>query len=82
MGRIAFIVLAVIVVLIWFKLKIRDGERNDEAGRRPDRKKRAVEHMVACSHCGVHVPGPEAVFDARGRAFCSGAHADARPGRT
>ena len=56
MGRIAFIVLAVIVVLIWFKLKIRDGERNDEAGRRPDRKKRAVEHMVACSHCGVHVP--------------------------
>lgn len=30
--------------------------------------------MVACAHCGVHLPRGEAVFSPDGRVFCSAAH--------
>lgn len=35
--------------------------------------------MVACAHCSVHLPQPEALFDAAGRPFCSEAHRLAGP---
>jgi uncharacterized protein len=34
----------------------------------------AVQAMLACAHCGVHLPKTEAQFDALGRPFCSEAH--------
>lgn len=36
----------------------------------------AVERMVECAHCGLHVPESEAVMDG-GRAFCGEAHRQA-----
>ena len=35
--------------------------------------------MLACVHCGVHVPSTETVSDAAGRPFCSEAHRLAGP---
>ncbi len=35
--------------------------------------------MVACSHCGLHLPRADAVADAQGRLFCEDAHRLAGP---
>ena len=35
--------------------------------------------MLACVHCGVHLPQAEALQDAAGRPFCSEAHRLAGP---
>ena len=35
--------------------------------------------MIACVHCGVHLPLPEALMDPAGRPFCSEAHRLAGP---
>ncbi len=35
-----------------------------------------LDTMVACAHCGVHLPAAEAVTDAQGHPFCSTAHRD------
>jgi uncharacterized protein len=46
------------------------GRANDAAQAAP---------MLACSHCGLHLPKTEAVFDAEGRPFCGEAHRLAGP---
>lgn len=38
-----------------------------------------VEDMVACAHCGVHLPASEACQDTAGQPYCSAAHRDAGP---
>jgi uncharacterized protein len=40
---------------------------------------KAPQAMLACAHCGVHLPQAEAVHDAAGVAFCSEAHRLAGP---
>jgi uncharacterized protein len=35
--------------------------------------------MLACAHCGVHLPRDEALRDGVGRAYCSEAHRLAGP---
>lgn len=35
--------------------------------------------MLACTHCQVHLPESDALFDASGRPFCSEAHRLAGP---
>jgi uncharacterized protein len=37
------------------------------------------ETMLACAHCGVHLPRAEAYSDATGRRYCSEAHRLAGP---
>lgn len=37
-----------------------------------------IEAIVACAHCGVHVPVSQSI-DAAGRAFCCAEHRDAGP---
>jgi uncharacterized protein len=34
----------------------------------------APQAILACAHCGVHLPKTEVQFDALGRPFCSEAH--------
>ncbi len=45
-------------------------------GGRPRQDGPAVEDMVRCVQCGVHVPRSEAIL-ASGNFFCSAAHRDA-----
>jgi uncharacterized protein len=35
--------------------------------------------MVNCAHCGVHLPGSEALVNAQGQRFCNEAHRLAGP---
>lgn len=35
--------------------------------------------MLACAHCGVHLPRDDALLDAGGRAYCGDAHRLAGP---
>lgn len=39
---------------------------------------RAPRQMVACGHCGVHLPADEAVYDAQ-VPYCSAAHRQVGP---
>lgn len=38
--------------------------------------------MARCAHCGLHLPAPDAVQDAQGRAYCTPAHRDQGPAST
>lgn len=33
-----------------------------------------TENMLACAHCGVHLPASEALRDAAGHPYCCAAH--------
>ena len=55
--------------LVFKALRRRDG--NDRRADRAD--PRAPERMVACAHCGVHLPESEAIAD-DGRHYCCAAH--------
>lgn len=53
----------------------RDAPGTDKPAQ-PD-PQASPERMVACAHCGVHLPASESVSDSAGRAFCSAAHLEA-----
>ena len=69
------LILVVIAIVGWFLLRART-----RAGA--DVRKHAAEttsqQVVACRHCGVHLPRAEAVADLSG-VFCSEAHRLAGP---
>lgn len=46
------------------------------AGREP-----GATAMVACAHCGVHLPRPDASYDAEGQPYCGEPHRMAGPRR-
>ena len=72
------ILLALVVGLVAWLLRGRRVE-----GSAPPRAsgQRAQEPapMVACAHCGVHLPRPDATFDGEGRSYCGEAHRVAGP---
>jgi uncharacterized protein len=55
----------------------RGGERGPEAAR-PEAPARPAP-MLACAHCGLHLPAADALRDAEGHAFCSDGHRRAGP---
>jgi len=77
------VLIVVGVALAWLSIaRRRDlGGRRDAPLARGDEPARrgAPPTMIACMHCGVHLPQPEALFDAGGRAYCSEAHRLAGP---
>jgi uncharacterized protein len=46
---------------------------------KPDAAAALPSQMIACVHCGLHLPQAEAQADAAGRFFCSEAHRVAGP---
>ncbi len=75
------LVLLVVVIGLWLLLRGRAAPPPGPGGGR-GRKRRggdAAEPVVACAHCGVHLPRQDAVVDAGGRPFCSDAHRLAGP---
>ena len=68
MLRVLILVAVVVGVALWL-LK----------GRRTDRTPPEPATMVACAHCGVHLPRPEATYDADGRSYCGEPHRLAGP---
>ena len=64
-----------IVALVWL---IRGARRHGVPPAKSPRDA-GVQPMVACQHCGVHLPKSDALMDAGGRPFCSEAHRLAGP---
>ncbi|MDP1650762.1 MAG: PP0621 family protein [Rubrivivax sp.] len=71
-----YLVLIGVLVLAWVLFfKVR---RKPPPVGRPDATPQ-VAAMLACTHCGLHVPKAEALFDASGRPYCGEAHRLAGP---
>lgn len=79
------LLLAVVGVVIWWLRRGGSGERpaRPQPGKKPDAgkpgKPAAPTPMLACAHCGVHLPQAEAVSDGAGRPYCGEAHRLAGP---
>jgi uncharacterized protein len=90
MARVLIIAALIGLVAWWVMSRLRardaadDTDRADPAApgtRRRARKARPpqAQPMVACAHCGVHLPRSDAVADGAGRLFCGDAHRIAGP---
>ena len=73
------ILLALVVGVALWLLKGRRTGSGDSPGQAEKKPPAEPAKMVACAHCGVHLPRPEASYDAEARAFCSEAHRIAGP---
>jgi uncharacterized protein len=71
-----YLVLLGVVVLAW--VLFFKGRRKPPPVDRTGEASRALP-MLACTHCGVHLPRSEVVFDAEGRPYCGEAHRLAGP---
>lgn len=83
-----FLLLAVLVLWLLYSPGVRKlwrGLRADEPAQPSGRTKpdpaRPVA-MVPCAHCGVHLPGSDALVNDAGQPFCSEAHRRAGPQRS
>lgn len=74
-----FVVLLLAVLLLLWMLfgRSRRGKRSDRSSRGAPPVAQP-EGMVACAHCGVHLPRSEAV-QAGVLTYCSAAHREAGP---
>ena len=76
------VVLLALLLLVW--LVLGSVRRRAKGSRRegvatPEHPAAQAEGMVACAHCGVHLPASMALL-AHGQAYCSEAHRDSGPG--
>jgi uncharacterized protein len=76
MLRVLILVAVVVGLALWL-LKGRRPVRGPESARRGPSDEPAP--MVACAHCGVHLPRPDACFDVEGRSYCGEPHRVAGP---
>lgn len=74
MGRLILLALAVFI-LVWLIRRAIGGQKGD-APKVPG----APGELVACAHCGMHLPRAEARSDAGGE-YCSEEHARLGPRR-
>lgn len=72
------LVIAVVGIVLWLMLGRERRVAPPPRSRRPAPPALPVE-MVACAHCGVHLPADETVSDAAGRRYCGEAHRLAGP---
>jgi uncharacterized protein len=73
-----WIVLLLVLALAFGWLMLRSRSKRAPPVERQEAPK-AVAQMLACAHCGLHLPRNEAHLDAGGRAYCSTEHRDAGP---
>jgi uncharacterized protein len=78
-----YLLLALAVVWLFYSPALR-GRRSTPSRPQPDRAPNraappAIEDMVACAHCGVHLPSGDALRDGHGTPYCSPAHRQAGP---
>lgn len=81
MSKILILVFVALVVL-WLLLGRRRGDSRpgepqaDKPAAKPPLKPQA---MLACAHCGVHLPQSDVLAGPDGRPYCSDAHRLAGP---
>lgn len=71
-----YIVLLAILAFLWFLFW---GRGRAPTVRRKNERSAPPQQMVACAHCGVHLPRGDALFDAAGQPYCVEAHRLAGP---
>lgn len=73
------LVVLVVALVLWLLLRGRGrgGAPNPPAKPTAPKGKAGPVEMVACAHCGVHLPQGDALLDAAGRTFCGTEHRDA-----
>ena len=64
------VVMLVVGVVVWL---LTARARPGRADTRADKPSAAPQAMLACAHCGVHLPAADAVLDGS-RVYCSDAH--------
>lgn len=74
------LVLGVAAVLLTARGRGPSSPAPPKRGKRADARGEPMP-MLACVHCGVHLPQSEALIDAAGRPYCSEAHRLAGPRR-
>lgn len=86
MLKILLLVLVAGLALLLLQSRLRGPRRKDRAQDKPGSQSppqspppAPPQAMVACAHCGLHLPQADAVADADGRLFCSAAHRLAGP---
>ena len=75
------VVLGALLLLVWLVLgsvRRAKGDRREGEAAAAERPAPRAEDMVACAHCGVHLPASLALV-ARGQAYCSEVHREAGP---
>ena len=77
MTRILFLIAIIGIAIWWMTGRRRSGDAEKPVA--PAERKSIPQSMVACAHCGVHLPKQEALADAEGRLFCGEAHRLAGP---
>jgi uncharacterized protein len=70
--------LVAIVVMLVMKFKRGISGSASAPPPKPNAPPQPAE-MVACAHCGVHLPRPDALFDPAGRPYCGEPHRVAGP---
>ena len=73
-----FVILGAVVALVFWWLFGRAGRVHRAAQQKRRASSATAEDMVACAHCGVHLPRSDALA-ARGLHYCIAAHRDAEP---
>ena len=70
------LVLLVIVVAvgIWRNKRRAELAERKAAGTRPAPALKQPQNMVACAHCGLHLPQADAVTDGTSQYYCSAEH--------
>jgi len=61
--------LALVGLVVWFWQSRKAARPSEKAAKPPD----AVQDMVRCSHCGLHLPAADAVQGSHG-IYCSVEH--------
>lgn len=69
----------VVVLVVWFVRRGRTPQDRATPAQPPAGRARAPQHMLACAHCGMHLPASEALRDPQDRPYCTEAHRDAGP---
>jgi uncharacterized protein len=83
-----FLVLLLVVVvgvawLVWGRRRPPSQPKGDAAAPPPAPAKPGTpQAMLACAHCGTHLPEADTLRDGEGRTYCSEAHRRAGPGGT
>jgi uncharacterized protein len=78
------VVVLALLLLVWLLLgSARRRSKDPRRGPAPAKPTPppAVEGMVACAHCGVHLPSSQALA-LGGQRYCSAVHRDAGPHAT
>lgn len=73
MGKILFIILVTLLLVLWFKHMARPKGNGSGNGRGKPPANKQAEDMVRCRVCGVNLPRSEALLS-KGQFYCCDEH--------